>query len=575
MTRRSFDALLLTPFLQAALAQETYTSGPDSQRQQGVPQGTVTRLTWDQSKIFPGTTREWAVYVPAQYDASKPASVMFFCDGMGWILDDRSWRAHIVMDNLIHKGEMPVTIGVFIDPGVMPARTENQQPRLNRSFEYDSVDDLYSRFLLEEIEPEIRKQYNISGDPNDRAVAGSSSGAICAFTAAWHRPDAFRRVLSFIGSYTGLRGGNQYPSLIRKTEHKPLRVYLQDGTNDQHIFAGSWYIGNQDMASALAYSGYETTFVVGTESHNSRHGSAILPDAMRWLWQGWPNQIGQVAASPVRRYVNEILDPGEAWEVAADGLRSSDNLGMDHDGAVYFSDNTADKTYKIGIDGEVSVYRDEAGGVEFGPDGTEFLRQNSRSRVLAFAPNGAERTVVTDFASSDYVTTAAGGMYLTRSSDRNVWYIDPEGQAREVASDIASPNGIALSADQSLVMVADYRSRWVWSFQVAEDGSLTNGVRFHRLNTLDADSAVGPDGLAVDTLDELYVVTKLGIQVCDRAGRVIAVINFPQGVRAGNITFGGANFDTLFITAGPRIYRRKIRRQGVLPWQPVKPPPNV
>src|SRR5690606_5798187 len=151
-----------------------------------------------------------------------------------------------------------------------------------------------------------------------------------------------------------------------------------------------------------------------------------------------PNPIGQVASNATRRYVNDILDPAEGWEVAADGFRSSDNLGMDRVGNVYFSDNTADKTYKISIDGAVSVFRDEAGGVEFAPDGTVYFRQNSRKRVLAIAPNGTERTVVSDFASSDYVTTAAGGMYLTRSSDGTVWYIDAEGTTREVASNIPS-----------------------------------------------------------------------------------------------------------------------------------------
>jgi enterochelin esterase family protein len=206
---------------------------------------------------------------------------MIFQDGAGYVAEDGRWRVPIVFDNLIHKHEMPVTIGIFINPGVLPARSDAEQARYNRSFEYDALGDRYARFLIEEILPEVGKQYNLSSDPNDRAISGLSSGGICAFTAAWNRPDAFHRVISFIGSYTNLRGGEIYASLIRKTEPKPLRVFLQDGKNDLNLYAGSWYIANQDMASALEYAGYDSTFVVGTEGHNAKHGGAILPDALR------------------------------------------------------------------------------------------------------------------------------------------------------------------------------------------------------------------------------------------------------------------------------------------------------
>lgn len=287
----------------------------------------------------------------------------------------------------------------------------------------------------------------------------------------------------------------------------------------------------------------------------------------RWLWEGHPREIGEVPTNSVRWYVSEILAPGESWEVAADGLESSDNLGMGHDGSVYFSDNSANKTYKTGVGGDLTVFRNEAGGGEFGPDGTAFFRQNSRQRILALGPDGSERTFAAEFASSDCVTTASGGMYVTECRERNVWFIDADGNRRIVNSEVGSPNGIAMSPDQALVMVADYRARWVWSFQVMPDGSLANGERYYHLQILDENSEVGPDGLAVDTEGFLYVVTKLGVQVCDAAGRVAGIINFPQGVRAGDVTFGGRDFDTLFVTAGRKVYRRKLRRQGTLPWK--------
>jgi enterochelin esterase-like enzyme len=283
--------------LVAALAVQDYVLGPDSQRQPAVPRGVVTQLSWT-SKIYPGTTRDYWIYVPAQYvpaknNASKPACVMVFQDGGGMVTETGGWRVPIVFDNLIQKGEMPVTIGVFINPGVLAATSPNQQNRYNRSYEYDALGPRYARFLTEEILPEVAKHYNLSKDPNDYAIAGSSSGGIAAFNAAWNRSDVFHRVLSFIGSYTNLRGGDTLASLIRKTEPKPLRVFLQDGRADQDIYSGSWYLGNQEIFAALQYAGYESNFAIGTEGHNAKHGGAILPDAVRWLWKDYPKPVAK------------------------------------------------------------------------------------------------------------------------------------------------------------------------------------------------------------------------------------------------------------------------------------------
>src|SRR5688572_29318417 len=189
----------------ATFAQQSYELGLDSKPQEGVPQGNLTKHRWTSSKVFPGTQRDYWVYVPAQYDGSSPACVMVFQDGEGFVKPDGGYRAAIVLDNLIHKKEMPVAIGVFIQPGVIPAVSEGRHPRYNRSFEYDTPSDAYARFLLEEILPEVAKGYKLTDDPAGRGICGSSSGGICAFTAAWERPDAFSRVISFIGSFTDLK----------------------------------------------------------------------------------------------------------------------------------------------------------------------------------------------------------------------------------------------------------------------------------------------------------------------------------------------------------------------------------
>jgi enterochelin esterase family protein len=271
---------------------DQYVPGPDSKEQPGVPKGEVTKYSWNDSKIYPGTVRDYWVYVPKQYDASKPACIYVNQDNVAYL-------APTVFDNLIHKKEMPVTIGIFIQPGEIPykegetpqKRKDGRAPsRRNRSVEYDTLSDTYARFLLEEILPEVGKKYNLTKDPEGRCIAGSSSGGICAFTVAWERPDEFRKVFSTVGSFTNIRGGHVYPYLIRKTERKPIRVFLQDGSNDLDNAAGNWPLANQLMASSLKYMNYDYQFVYGEGVHSGKHGTAIFPDAMRWIWRDYPKQ---------------------------------------------------------------------------------------------------------------------------------------------------------------------------------------------------------------------------------------------------------------------------------------------
>ncbi len=325
MKRFGFALCLLACAGVALRAAEDYPLGPDSERQAGVPQGAVTHYTWT-SQIFPGTTRDYWVYVPAQYEPrpDKPACVMVFQDGETFIKEDGRARIPIVFDNLIAKHDMPVTIGIFINPGVVKAASPDQQSRFNRSFEYDGLGDRYARFLLEEILPEVGKHYNLSSNPDDRAISGLSSGGICAFTVAWNRPDAFHRVLSFIGSFTDLRGGDIYPALIRKTEPKPLRVFLQDGSNDLNIYAGSWWLANQSVASALEWAGYDVKFVTGDRNHDMEQGGAILPDALRWLWRAYGQPIAKPAPNHSGDKRTAILDPGSEWELVSQISRSPD-----------------------------------------------------------------------------------------------------------------------------------------------------------------------------------------------------------------------------------------------------------
>jgi len=278
----AFVLLAGSPY--AVSAAEDYQLGPDSQEQPGVPQGKITKHTWT-SKIFEGTIRDYWVYVPAEYDPQKPACVMVFQDGGAYVNKKGDFRVPIVFDNLIYKKEMPLTIVIFINPGTFPNNEQGKKPRSNRSFEYDTLSDQYARFLDKEILPEVGKEYNLRQDAAGRAICGISSGGICAFTVAWQRPDLFSKVLSHVGSFTNIRGGDVYPGMIRKTKPKPIRVFLQDGASDLDNEHGNWPLSNQQMALALKFAKYDYKFEYGTGGHNGKQGGAILPDSLRWLWR--------------------------------------------------------------------------------------------------------------------------------------------------------------------------------------------------------------------------------------------------------------------------------------------------
>jgi enterochelin esterase family protein len=273
----------------AAFAADDYTLGPDSMPQADVPRGRIEGPFVFKSKVFDNTVRQYWVYVPAQYDAARPAAVMVFQDGHKYVNVEQEYRAPVVLDNLIHKREVPVTIGIFINPGHAGAELPADPWRgSNRSLEYDSLSEQYARFLAEEMLPEVGTKYRLTADPEARAIVGASSGGICAFTAAWERPDLFRKVVSHIGSFTNIRGGHVYPALVRKSSKRPLRIFLQDGSNDLDNAHGSWPLANQEMAAALKFRGYDHRFEYGDGAHTHKHGGSLLPETLRWLWRDFP-----------------------------------------------------------------------------------------------------------------------------------------------------------------------------------------------------------------------------------------------------------------------------------------------
>ncbi len=553
----------------AQTPEEKYTEDPASVEQVGVPKGEILKFEFADSKIFPGTWREYWVYIPAQYTPDKPACVYVNQDGI-------QWKAPTVFDNLIHKKEMPVTIGIFVMHGrVKAANGETALDRFNRSYEYDGLGDNYVRFILEEILPEVEKKktsdgraIRLSKNGNDRAIGGSSSGAVCAFTAAWERPDAFSRVFSAIGTYVGLRGANEYPTLIRKYEPKPIRIYLQDGTNDLNIYAGDWWKSNELMERALIFSGYEVNHVWGEGGHNGKHGTAVFPDAMRWLWKDYPKPI--TTGKTKNPFLNDILLDNEAWELVGEGYTFTEGTATNVAGEVFYQDIPNSKTYKVGLDGKLTTLDIDAkksSGTAFSPDGKRFVVAGGAKQIISYDATGKETVVADNQTGNDIVVAKNGNVYITApngvSNPSKLYLIRPNGEKVEVDEGLKFANGLTLSPDQTQLYVTESASHWVWVYQIQPDGRLSHKQKYGWLHVRDTDENAWSDGLKCDRDGRVYVTTLSGIQVLDQTGRVNAILPVPKTKgQVSNLCFGGPNFDVMYITCVDKVFRRKVKVKG-------------
>jgi len=284
----SFIVLILLITINIYGQKIEYNFTEDSLPQEGVPKGTVVELMLNESSVYPGSTHEYWVYVPAQYDEATPACVMVFLDGPDFVHPKGEMRVPAVFDNLIHKGKIPVTIGIFVSPG------RRGKDNSMRDEEYLPINDKFARFLLEDLITEVGKDYNLVDDATGRAVCGMSDGGIGAFTVAWHRPDDFSKSMSHIGSFVRIPGGAEYYGLIRKTRYnpKPIRVYIQASENDLNIYEGNWTLGNIQMESSLMFARYDHRFEMGSGGHDLAFGGEIFPDALQWLWRDYPSVKG-------------------------------------------------------------------------------------------------------------------------------------------------------------------------------------------------------------------------------------------------------------------------------------------
>ena len=573
-----------------SLHAQTYTLGPDSQPKAGVPHGTVTKYILPQGKLYPGTPHDYSVYVPAQYDAAKPTPFMVFLDGSSFLKSDVN--APVVFDNLIAAHELPPMIGIFIDPGVLPAMSASAQSRYERVFEYDSLSDRYARFLIDELIPAVSAKYNLSKNPDDRGLAGISTGAVGAFMAAWNRPDQFHRVLSFIGTYVAMKGADSLPAIVRKTEPKPLRIFMQDGNAD-HItadqpygtfYAGSWPINNQVMYEALEYAGYDVKLVMGTEGHNMQQGGAILPDALRWLWRDYPKPVqarlpaamNQPGWDP-RGKVYSTISPDEPWKQVGGSYEEVAGLAVDGDGNVFFSVPEESRIYKTDSYGTVIVFKGQSNGttaIRFGANGRLYGYQGLTRRLVSYGPGGDEQTLAEDVDVEDIAVSVRSIIYFTDPIHRTIGMIDASGRSRIVyqGGEIAMPSGLALSPDQAMLIAADELGRFSWSFQIAADGSLINGEPFYRLEMPELGWMSHSEGVQLDAGGASYFATPQGIQVCEASGRVIEILNAPEPGAVTSLAFAGSNPAWIYAVEGSRLYRRPVKVTYAPVWAPVKPP---
>jgi gluconolactonase len=586
--------LLLTSILTACVAcAQPANFGPDSAVQPNVPKGALTKAVLAPGKIYPGVPHDYQVYVATKIDPAKPAPYMIFLDGNGYA--GPGMRIPIVLDNLIAKGELPPMAAIFVNPGVLaPTFPDTQLARFSRDWEYDDVRPNFSRFLIEELVPEVAKKVNLSANPDDHAIAGTSTGAVGAFMAAWYRPDVFHRVLYLIGTFVDMRGANQAPFWIRKTEPKPLRIFLQDGSADIDSYAGSWPLQNQSMDAAMNFAGYDHKFeYYQGEAHSTRRASEVMPDILRWLWRGYPEPIVQnspeLAPVPAgragagrgplfRQPAYNVVIPDKPWEPVAGNYSNAASIAVSKTGDVFFADSKANRIYRIGTDGKPAVFRQTSGaaqGLRGGSDGRIYAIEPAGRRIVSWAPDGAEKVVASGVDAFDLALMNSGNIYYTDPVHKTLVLIDAKGQRRTVYSGggIEAPTALVLTPDQAFLNVADARTREPWSFQVAADGSLTNGAPFFRMETSPQSVLDTALQVAVDDAGDMYRGTILGIELESASGRMDMIINPPKyGGIAGYVAFGGTDRDWLYASEDGRLYRRQTKRKGSVSWAPVKPP---
>ena len=546
--KKMFLLLSAAVFGISVLAQQAYNVrapfDPATVKVEEKKRGEVLKFNLNDSQIYPGTEREILVYVPQQYKSNKPACLLVCMDG---ILYD----ATTVMDNLIASGEMPVTIGVFVNPGVVYDE-DREVVRYNRCKEFDSTDDTFARFLEEEVLPRVEgmktekgKTIALSEDANDRAITGASSGGIAAFTAAWNRPDLFSRVYTTVGTFVAMRGGHEYPAIVRKTEPKPLRIYMQDGWYDvwNPIF-GEWFEYNMLMESAFNFAGYEVFHHWNRGNHSIKYGTLAFPDAMRWLWKGYPAKVAKGWSN--NGMLQEILHEDEDWQEVELSVEVESALFATKDnGAMFASGN---KVYKVlPEDGVAKLTRYASLKTN-----EQLVGEGLTMRGDVLYKDG--KAVLDSLYDVQAICALSGDRYLVLGGERtaameNVWVVK------------AGCRALAISPDERFCVTGEPHTHHLISTIINKQGRMLYSEPFYYLHDLSNGSQHLAGNMAFDTKGNLYVATEMGVQVADHNGRVRAILSLPAGpVRS--LAFSGKY---LYVVCGNRLFVRKMNAEGHLP----------
>ena len=540
--------------------------GPEI-KPEDILEGRIEKTHFNQSKIFPGTEREVTVFIPAQYDGAKPACVYVKTDGY-------NPREKQLMETMIATGEMPVTVGVFVRPGQVPAPMEGTIGRRNRDFEYDAVNDNNVRFLVEELLPFVAKEFdlNLSQDGNDRSMSGGSSCGIAAWVAAWNRPDAFSRVYCASGSFVAFRGGHEFPTMVRKFEAKPIRSFHTTATRDMENCAGDWYLLDLQMDKALKFSGYDYQFRV----IDGRHVAGYMEnyrEAMAYLWKGWPERV---QAGPSAPRAQEILIPGEGWELVAEGFKSTRGPACNEQGDVFFADTSANKIHRIDAAGAVSEFVTDAGQahcVTVGADGSVYTISEKSGKLMKYDETGKGSVIMEDILGHSILATPDGSLFVTTNGAKahgpgSVWFIK-DGKKTQVDSGIKFATGMTYRPDQWLLSVAEGHSKWVYSYQINDNGSLSNKERFFHLHVADWDDDAGAESLCYSIEGRQFVATRSGIQISADDDPTQVILPVPDQSRVTGVAIGGKDGDILYAFCGKKIWKRKIKQHAMgafTPW---------
>ena len=505
--------------------------------------GEVIKFMMQESTRYPGTEREILVYVPQQYRDTAPACLLVCMDG---ILYD----ATTVLDNLIASGEMPVTIGVFINPGVVYDENKNVV-RYNRCKEFDSTDDTWAQFIEQEVLPQVRtlktqdgQAINISTDPNDCAITGASSGGIAAFTAAWNRPDMFSRVYTTVGTFVAMRGGHEYPAVVRKTEPKPLRIYMQDGWYDvwNPIF-GEWFEYNLLMESAFNFAGYEAFHIWNRGNHSIKYGTLAFPDAMRWLWKGYPARVNKGTSN--NGMLQAILDPAYDWVSLSITNAIDGDIYPAADGKIVFA--SGNQVCQLDVEGKHQVVSTLKSGERLMGEGLS-LRSNTLYK------NGHK--VAEGLRTCQSVQELAGGKYVA--------LCHPSVKSTSTVTVLSQgTRAVAVAPDYRFCVSVQEHTHHLISTIMDKQGNLLYSEPFYFLHDLSNGTLATAGNMAFDTQGNLYVATPMGVQVADHNGRVRAILSLPAG-QVHSLAFSGKY---LYVRCGEQIFVRQMKAIGHNPQQ--------